>query len=120
MDQPERSLKLCEVRGRDRSFEDAYALRDGVHDVGVVDERSQRISRGGLGGRIAASAESGADGFTPLAAHLKDLMTPSAIAAATTPGDHRAWAGIWVTDTFKKAVSAHAYPTSLKNGRINP
>ena len=47
-------------------------------------------------------------------------MTPSVIAAATTPGDHRAWAGIWVTETLKKAVSAHAYPTSLKNGRINP
>ena len=67
-----------------------------------------------------ATCSGGADGFTPLAARLTGLMTPSAIAAATTPGDHRTWAGIWVTDTLKKAVSAHAYPTSLTNGRINP
>jgi len=32
----------------------------------------------------------------------------------------RIFTGIWVADTLKKAVSAHVYPTSLKNGRINP
>jgi hypothetical protein len=67
-----------------------------------------------------ASCSNGPDGFTPLAAHLTSLMTPSAIAAATTPGDHHAWAGIWVTGTLQRAVSSHVYPTSLKNGRINP
>jgi hypothetical protein len=47
-------------------------------------------------------------------------MTPSAIAAASTPGDHHGWAAIWVTGTLKRAVTSHVYPTSLKTGRINP
>jgi hypothetical protein len=47
-------------------------------------------------------------------------MMPSAIAAAATPGDHHAWPGIWATHTLERAVSAHAYPPSFKNGRINP
>ena len=67
-----------------------------------------------------AACSNGPNGFTPMATHLTSLMTPSAIVATTTPGNHHAWPGIWATRTLERAVSAHVYPSSFKNGRINP
>src|SRR5262249_61916525 len=57
-------------------------------------------------------------GFTPLAVKLKDLMTPSAVSAATSPGDHRTWPAVWATDSLARAVTSQAYPSNLKQGRV--
>ena len=45
-------------------------------------------------------------------------MTSSAVAAATTPGDHHDWPAAWATDALHRAAANHVYPSSLKNGRI--
>jgi S1/P1 Nuclease len=65
-----------------------------------------------------ASCSGGPDGFTLLAAHLTTLMTPSAVAAATTSGDHHGWPAAWATDSLQRAVATNAFPSSLKQGGV--
>ena len=55
--------------------------------------------------------------FTALAHVLTQKVTPAAIAAAATPGDHHTWAVVWATESLQQAVASHAYPGSLKNGK---
>ena len=65
-----------------------------------------------------ATCSAGAPGFTPLAVKLKGLMTPSTVAAATTPGDHHDWPAAWASDSLHRAVTSQAYPSNLTNGRV--
>jgi hypothetical protein len=48
------------------------------------------------------------------------LLTPAAIAAATTTRTHHAWPAAWASDALHQAVTSHAYPSSLKNARVKP
>ena len=67
---------------------------------------------------VAGATCSGSVSYTVLANKLKGLMTPSAAAAATTPGDHHAWAAVWATESLQAVVSGRALPSSLKDGRV--
>ena len=67
---------------------------------------------------VASAACSASTRFTPLAVKLKSLITPSAIAAAKTPGDHHDWPAAWATDALHQAVASRAYPSSLKSGSV--
>ena len=67
-----------------------------------------------------ASCSAGPVGFTVLATKLTALLTPAAIAAATTTGDHHTWPAAWASDALHQAVTSLAYPSSLKNGRVKP
>jgi hypothetical protein len=74
---------------------------------------------------VSGATCSGALAFTPLAVKLKSLITPGAIADATTPGNHRDWPAAWATDTLRQAVDRSAWrrcrpSKSLKAGRIKP
>ena len=51
-----------------------------------------------------------------LAAGLRTLVTPQAIAAAATPGDHHTWAVAWASDSLQQAVAAKAYTVTLGKG----
>ena len=51
-----------------------------------------------------------------LAAGLRPLVTPQAIAAAATPGDHHTWAVAWASDSLQQAVAAKAYTVTLGKG----
>lgn len=51
-----------------------------------------------------------------LAAGLRTLVTPQAIAAAATPGDYHTWAAVWATDSLQQAVAAKAYTVNLASG----
>ena len=62
--------------------------------------------------KLACSA-SNASG---LAAGLRPLITPAAIAAAATPGNHHTWAAVWTTDSLQQAGAAQAYTVTLTNG----
>jgi S1/P1 Nuclease len=73
-----------------------------------------------LAGMVSGATCSGALAFTPLAVKLKSLITPGAIADATTPGNHRDWPAAWATDTLRQAVAKQVYPSNLKAGRIKP
>jgi hypothetical protein len=67
-------------------------------------------------GLVSGATCSGALAFTPLAAKLKGLITPSAIAAATTLGNHRGWPAVWATDALRQAMASHPYPSNLSRG----
>lgn len=54
-----------------------------------------------------------------LAGGLRKLVTPQAIAAAATPGDHHTWAVVWATDSLQQAVTAKAYTLTLAKGIKN-
>lgn len=51
---------------------------------------------------------------------LSTLLTPAALAAAATPGDHHDWPAAWTTDVLNHAVAHHVHPGSLKNGQTRP
>jgi hypothetical protein len=65
---------------------------------------------------VSGATCSGALAFTPLAVKLKSLITPGAIADATTPGNHRDWPAAWATDTLRQAVAKQV----SQGGRIKP
>jgi hypothetical protein len=71
-----------------------------------------------LPGLVSGAMCSGPLGFTPLAVKLKSLITPSAIADATTPGNHHDWPAAWATDSLHRVVTSQVYPSNLTNGRI--
>ena len=65
-----------------------------------------------------AGSPSCSTSYTVLAKRLNTAATPNAIAAATTPGDHRTWATIWATESLRVAVDNRIFPTSLRQGGV--
>jgi len=55
--------------------------------------------------------------YTPLAHVLTQRVTPAAIAAGATPGDHHGWPAAWATDGLTRANTGKLYVVSLTAGR---
>jgi len=55
--------------------------------------------------------------YTPLAHVLTQGVTPAAIAAAATQGDHHGWPATWATDGLTRANTSKVYVVSLTTGR---
>ena len=65
---------------------------------------------------LAVTLACSASNAQALAAGLRTLVTPQAIAAAATPGDHHTWAVAWATDSLEQAVATNAYTVNLASG----
>ena len=65
---------------------------------------------------LAVKLACSASNASGIAAGLRPLVTPSAIAAASTSGDYHTWAAVWTTDSLQQARAAKAYTVTLANG----